>query len=213
MTLRDKLFEPDESDRAVSPVIGVILMVAITVILAAVIGTFVLQIGQNTGSTAPSASLSFSDDGENYQQEFEITSGGEVVNQSLVEINHQNGETLEASQLRFLIRDENNSVVGEWQAGTWDTQLSTNQSGNFSVETWTLALNGDSDAFDEANYEDTTFATGDRIVLRADLEDSAGGNAPYPVLIEDVPDQSDYTIQLIDTESGNQIGSAEVEVN
>jgi len=35
------LFENND-DRAVSPVIGVILMVAITVILAAVIGTFVL---------------------------------------------------------------------------------------------------------------------------------------------------------------------------
>jgi flagellin-like protein len=37
------LFGDDE--RAVSPVIGVILMVAITVILAAVIGTFVLNLG------------------------------------------------------------------------------------------------------------------------------------------------------------------------
>ncbi|MDX1747991.1 MAG: type IV pilin N-terminal domain-containing protein, partial [Halobacteriales archaeon] len=35
-------------DDAVSPVIGVILMVAITVILAAVIGAFVLGIGDNT---------------------------------------------------------------------------------------------------------------------------------------------------------------------
>ena len=34
-------------ERAVSPVIGVILMVAITVILAAVIGTFVLGLGDN----------------------------------------------------------------------------------------------------------------------------------------------------------------------
>jgi flagellin-like protein len=34
-------------DRAVSPVIGVILMVAITVILAAVIGTFVLGLGKD----------------------------------------------------------------------------------------------------------------------------------------------------------------------
>ena len=41
------IFRNDESDgtRAVSPVIGVILMVAITVILAAVIGTFVLGLG------------------------------------------------------------------------------------------------------------------------------------------------------------------------
>ncbi|WP_345775624.1 type IV pilin N-terminal domain-containing protein [Haloferax sp. Q22] len=34
-----------KDDTAVSPVIGVILMVAITVILAAVIGTFVLGLG------------------------------------------------------------------------------------------------------------------------------------------------------------------------
>ena len=46
-------------DDAVSPVIGVILMVAITVILAAVIGTFVLGLGQNVQSTAPQASFSF----------------------------------------------------------------------------------------------------------------------------------------------------------
>lgn len=45
-------------DRAVSPVIGVILMVAITVILAAVIGTFVLGLGQNVQST-PQATFSF----------------------------------------------------------------------------------------------------------------------------------------------------------
>ena len=42
-------------DDAVSPVIGVILMVAITVILAAVIGTFVLGLGDDLGQTAPQA--------------------------------------------------------------------------------------------------------------------------------------------------------------
>ena len=47
-----------DSDRAVSPVIGVILMVAITVILSAVIGTFVLGIGDQLGDSAPQASFS-----------------------------------------------------------------------------------------------------------------------------------------------------------
>ena len=46
-------------DDAVSPVIGVILMVAITVILAAVIGTFVLGLGDQVQSTAPQASFTF----------------------------------------------------------------------------------------------------------------------------------------------------------
>ncbi|MDR5657729.1 type IV pilin N-terminal domain-containing protein [Halodesulfurarchaeum sp. HSR-GB] len=47
-------------DRGVSPVIGVILMVAITVILAAVIGSFVLGIGGDI-EQAPQASLEVSD--------------------------------------------------------------------------------------------------------------------------------------------------------
>lgn len=47
-------FKPaaQNDERAVSPVIGVILMVAITVILAAVIGTFVLGLGDQIGGSA-----------------------------------------------------------------------------------------------------------------------------------------------------------------
>ena len=41
-----------EEERAVSPVIGVILMVAITVILAAVIAAFVMDMGSNQSSPA-----------------------------------------------------------------------------------------------------------------------------------------------------------------
>jgi flagellin-like protein len=47
-----------EDDRAVSAVIGVILMVAITVVMAAVIGTFVLDLGQNVQSN-PQAGVNF----------------------------------------------------------------------------------------------------------------------------------------------------------
>jgi len=46
-------------DSAVSPVIGVILMVAITVILAAVIATFVLGLGEQVSQTSPNASFTF----------------------------------------------------------------------------------------------------------------------------------------------------------
>lgn len=55
------------NDRAVSPVIGVILMVAITVILAAVIGTFVLGLGDSVQQNAQ-AGVSF-----------EQTASGEVT--------------------------------------------------------------------------------------------------------------------------------------
>ncbi|MFB6301667.1 MAG: type IV pilin [Haloferacaceae archaeon] len=61
-------------DRAVSPVIGVILMVAITVILAAVIGTFVLGLGQNVQST-PQASFAFDFDASNTKVNVTHTGG------------------------------------------------------------------------------------------------------------------------------------------
>ena len=67
-------------DDAVSPVIGVILMVAITVILAAVIGTFVLGLGDRVGNDAPSASFSF----ENSSDKVKIThEGGDVIQEDL----------------------------------------------------------------------------------------------------------------------------------
>ncbi|WP_248895512.1 type IV pilin [Haloplanus halobius] len=74
-------------DRAVSPVIGVILMVAITVILAAVIGTFVLGLGDQVSENAPQASFSF---------EFSM---GDNANASSVTIAHEGGATIENSTL------------------------------------------------------------------------------------------------------------------
>jgi flagellin-like protein len=55
--------KPDKGKEGVSPVIGVILMVAITVILAAVIGTFVLGLGENVESTSSAAVTAEEDPG------------------------------------------------------------------------------------------------------------------------------------------------------
>ena len=74
MQLKQLLNEDD----AVSPVIGVILMVAITVILAAVIGTFVLGLGDQVQTTAPNANFEF--DFNDADDELTIThSGGDGV--------------------------------------------------------------------------------------------------------------------------------------
>ncbi|QIB75187.1 type IV pilin [Halogeometricum borinquense] len=81
--MRLKQLFADES--AVSPVIGVILMVAITVILAAVIGTFVLNLGGSVSQTTPQASFGFDfDDG--------------ATNDN-VTITHETGDTIEAGRL------------------------------------------------------------------------------------------------------------------
>jgi len=52
-----------DDDSGVSPVIGVILMVAITVILAAVIASFVIGLGDSTDDVAPN--IVFTDSYEN----------------------------------------------------------------------------------------------------------------------------------------------------
>ncbi|EMA21747.1 type IV pilin [Haloarcula marismortui] len=72
-------------DDAVSPVIGVILMVAITVILAAVIATFVLGLGDQVSNTAPQASFSTDYDSANGQ----------------VAVTHDGGDSIKASNLYF----------------------------------------------------------------------------------------------------------------
>lgn len=87
MQLKELLTE----DRAVSPVIGVILMVAITVILAAVIGTFVLGLGDQVSDNAPQASFSF--DFSSNDNGFT----GEAAD--AVNITHEGGETIENSTL------------------------------------------------------------------------------------------------------------------
>lgn len=55
-----KRFVRDEG--AVTPVIGVLLVVAITVVLAAVIGTFVIDTGNKKTSTQPQVSFSYTYD-------------------------------------------------------------------------------------------------------------------------------------------------------
>lgn len=76
-----------DDERAVSPVIGVILMVAITVILAAVIGTFVLGLGDRVSTAQPSASF-----------QFDYTNQDTAGNDSL-QVTHASGDTIQASTL------------------------------------------------------------------------------------------------------------------
>ncbi|WP_337250425.1 type IV pilin N-terminal domain-containing protein [Haloglomus litoreum] len=76
-------------DDAVSPVIGVILMVAITVILAAVIGTFVLGLGDQVSDTSPQASFTF-----------DLTDNAPGTADSLT-ITHDGGDKIAASQISF----------------------------------------------------------------------------------------------------------------
>ena len=75
-----------QQSRAVSPVIGVILMVAITVILASVIAAFVLGLG-DTDEPAPTPSLEFS---ENESHVMIDITGGDTFEAGYVEVSGDN---------------------------------------------------------------------------------------------------------------------------
>jgi flagellin-like protein len=90
MNLKNIFDETDDS-RAVSPVIGVILMVAITVILAAVIGTFVLGLGDNIDS-APQASIDFE--------------AGDIGGTNVANVTHRGGDNIPVSGLEIRVDGE-----------------------------------------------------------------------------------------------------------
>jgi|AntDeeMetagen134_2_1112570.scaffolds.fasta_scaffold05801_2 flagellin-like protein len=97
-----KLFERDD-DRAVSPVIGVILMVAITVILAAVIGAFVIGIGSDQEVT-PTASFGF---------DFSSADASADENAEVV-VRHSQGDSIQSPDSLFVSVDGNRA---EWSGG------------------------------------------------------------------------------------------------
>jgi flagellin-like protein len=96
MQLKELLSDDD----AVSPVIGVILMVAITVILAAVIATFVLGLGDQVSNTAPQASFSFDfEEGGTSGEDINGTSPGTTGD---LAVTHEGGDTIDTSGISII---------------------------------------------------------------------------------------------------------------
>ncbi|KPN31107.1 hypothetical protein SY89_01849 [Halolamina pelagica] len=91
-----------DDDRGVSPVIGVILMVAITVILAAVIGTFVLGLGDSL-EQAPQAQL-----------DAEAASGSDDIL-----INHNGGDALAKADITIRAENSNGNNVSYSTISGW----------------------------------------------------------------------------------------------
>ncbi|PSQ60739.1 type IV pilin [Halobacteriales archaeon SW_7_71_33] len=120
-------------DRAVSPVIGVILMVAITVILAAVIGTFVLGLSGNTNS-APQAQWQIQSDniGDN-----DNTNDG-------VNILHQGGDAVNTDDLLVSIGGEVVYDDGAGQTSDDGYTINTNNWGSEVTASNNLRVNEDS---------------------------------------------------------------------
>lgn len=123
--------DPRGDDRAVSPVIGVILMVAITVILAAVIGSFVLGIGSQQ-EAAPQATI-----------QVNVDSGD-----GSVELSHRGGDEFSSGNTEEI------RVVTESEEVTWDPDSDSAVTTTFSTGD-TLSTDGDNQFVDSAGDETT----------------------------------------------------------
>ncbi|MXR52317.1 type IV pilin [Halovenus sp. WSH3] len=113
-----KLKQLFKDDDAVSPVIGVILMVAITVILAAVIATFVLGLGEQVSSTTPNANFNgdFAGNSSYTVSAGAGTSDVSAENSTVIEITHTSGPTIEAGSLS-LAGDASNLQINATEKG------------------------------------------------------------------------------------------------
>jgi len=118
-----------DDDRAVSPVIGVILMVAITVILAAVIGSFVLGLGNSVQQTAPNANFQF--DFEDTGSDYDVTA------------THTGGDTISDAE-SVNLTDGSTSVGFGTPVSAGDSKTINNVAGDTTVRVIWTSENGDS---------------------------------------------------------------------
>lgn len=155
-----------EQDRGVSPVIGVILMVAITVILAAVIGSFVLGLGDQLNSQGPQVSIGI-------QGETNTSTSDEV----LVRLNHNNGPDLQLSDLAIEVRNASSNELAarftgdssDASEGTLSSSLNITLNGNSPTGTFSA---GDQYQINEKSGQ--PYSNGDQIrILVKDTDSGA----------------------------------------
>jgi flagellin-like protein len=175
----------ENRDRAVSPVIGVILMVAITVILAAVIGAFVLEIGDQQ-ETAPSSSFEaqqeehyYEHTGGNGNPYDSIGSYPDHTNLTTVSITHAGGDVVVESNVVGKVdgtplvigipydqRHPSGTSYGDYfylkPVGNVFETLGSNQKAKFeSGEIWRVAQHGDPEVEEQRiSYDDNTLYNG-----------------------------------------------------
>jgi flagellin-like protein len=133
---------------AVSPVIGVILMVAITVILAAVIASFVLGLGDQAQQTTPQASFSFDfdstvDPGEGSSNG--LADGTDNGGDGELTVTHDGGDSIDSS--RVSLTDGSETVSSAFSSSseiTAGTSYSTNIDHNDVVRVIFTGESGDS---------------------------------------------------------------------
>lgn len=127
-----------KDETAVSPVIGVILMVAITVIIAAVVAAFGFSFGSNMNQKGPTAVIT-------------LSNAPETINIYDIKIVHKAGDTLKSGEWKISIVPAGESPVyqissTDFQAGDQITTTNlTNGDGTYNVTNSYVSTTGTPD--------------------------------------------------------------------
>lgn len=151
-------------ERAVSPVIGVILMVAITVILAAVIGAFVIGIGDDQEVT-PTASFDI---------DFETDK---------ITVSHSTGDTIEqADDLEIII----GGTRGDWLGHTDES------SANSSSSLDSVSAGSTAEIYPDANS--TAYAVNQGVYSANDSDGSTVDTVTYDstITVDGISDDAEF---------------------
>jgi flagellin-like protein len=211
MSVGNIIGQPSSQDRAVSPVIAVILMVAITVILSAVIGTYVLGISDSLNDSPPNAAFS--------AEQQHIIIDGEDENDdpehyTAVRITHESGEPVQKANLDVQVDGEPAYAVGSpslQNPGALYSHVSEFRELHTVVRPW-----------DDATPS-KTISAGDTtsIVLGTDFFENSdytvgpdGDDVKYEDCCDGAPDRlvraySDGSTEYIKTNSGARLGDGE----
>lgn len=166
--------KPDSS-RGVSPVIGVILMVAITVTLAAVVGAFVMGVGDELMEPAPQVTLDTGDAADTLEYN-RFSSAGD--GDSVLYLEHRGGDELQYDEIKILIKNQNGSTII--------------RDGNMSDSTVYVKTDGYTGSTDYLTWNGTdegTLGVGEQVTLT----ETPRGDFPI--------DSGEYTLQVIDRPS------------
>jgi len=91
-----------DNRRALSPVVGIILLVALAVILAAVVGAFALGLGLE--ESPPQATFET-------EQTTKMFDDGDTANLSVLTISHNGGDPVDTDNLEVVINEEDGGVA------------------------------------------------------------------------------------------------------
>jgi flagellin-like protein len=166
---------------AVSPVIGVILMVAITVILAAVIGAFVLGIGGDQ-EAAPQTNWNWAHDS------VEFDNGGPTAELITATVQHGGGDNADTSQLSVQV--DGTPAYGIDTSGSDDTVDILMDSGTISSGAADRAVFATDEEVSDTNV--MVYSSPESI---AEIEDTDGNTVVDPGDIEELSEGD--TVQLV----------------